>query len=145
MRLTMAAVWFCVVMTCTSLGVLKAGLLVRHGDATQKNAQVETIKLPPVSVPLLSEGEVRGYILARFAAVVAGRDASAKIDVYIIDEIFRSLYGLAPRQVQTDETGQIATLTKGIIDRVNTRLGASQVRELLVLEWTWVSKQDARN
>jgi hypothetical protein len=145
MRQTVGAVWVCAVMLGATFATLSSKILSPRADLASKEAVFETIKLPPFSVPMISEGEVKGYALARFAAVVSKREASAKRDAYIIDEVFRSLYGLGPSQLQREEAGQIANVTKGIVERVNTRAGLQLVRELLVLEWTWVDKRDARN
>lgn len=124
---------------------LHLGWLAAAGDAPRPKGRVETAKLPPVSVPMLVDGQVRGYVIARFSVVTVDADPSLKVEAFVVDEIFRSIYSSAIRDLDGGDKTRMSGLTNGIVERVNSRLGRPFVRELLVQEWSWIGKQDARH
>lgn len=145
MRSLALAAWVCLTMAGSMWAALHLGVLAVVGDAGHKPGRTEHVRLPPVSVPVLADGHVRGYVVARFTAITTDAEPGARIDLFVVDEIFRSIYSLGLRDLEVGEKSRLAELTKGIIQRLNERLGRPVVRELLVQEWAWVGKKNARH
>lgn len=144
MRQSAASLWTSLILVCSTAAALHTGLLARNGEAARGQERSETVKLPTVSVPKLHDGEVKGYVVAKFSAVVVGGESGSRVDAYIVDEAFRSIWERPLRELQGNEKGKLASLTQEVIERVNGRLARGKVQELLVQEWAWIAKQDAR-
>lgn len=139
-----ASLWTSLVLVCSTAAALHTGVLARGGEAARGQERTDTLKLPTVSVPKLQDGEVKGYVVAKLSAVVVGGDPASKVDAYIVDEAFRSIWERPLAELQGSEKGRLASLTREVVERVNARLGKGKVQDLLVQEWAWVAKQDAR-
>ena len=139
-----ASLWTSLILVSSTTAVLQTGLLDRNGEATRGQERSELLKLPTVSVPKLQDGEVKGYVVVKLSATVVGMDPGARVDAYIVDEAFRSLWERPLLELQGSEKGRLESLTKQVIERVNARLAKGKLRDLLVQEWAWVAKQDAR-
>jgi hypothetical protein len=100
-----------------------------------------------ISVPVIANGKVQGYIMAQFAFTIEGaalKRLPVKPDVYLIDEAFKILYSsdlLDFRQVKTQE---LPAVSKMIMDNTNNRLGGAIIRDVLVQEFTYLSKDQVR-
>lgn len=158
LRLLVIGIWTCAVTLASTYG---AAYWKKNRGAPQAEAQVEKLevkKVKPISVPIISEGSLKGYISAEFAYVVAasgnghdggghGESAGATAgaidpDSYVMDEAFRRLYADNNLDFRHIEKFDLNAFTKQVTARVNERLGASIVRETLVKSFAFVPKED---
>lgn len=120
----------------------------RAAPAEIKTAQaLEQRKTRIINVPILADGRVQGYVVAQFAytgEAAALKTATISPDGIILDEAFRLLYAEEKtdfRKLQRADLGRIVeTLKARVVERVPPEL----VKEILVQEFNYVSKDDIR-
>ena len=151
MRMIAIALWVCGIMFGAAGGALYLGLwksvATKGSGSHDGNDKIETIKSRPISVPVLSGGHLEGYVIARFAVNVASQQAKAldyKIEDIVADEIFRVVYGTVGGDLRMDRKPDLVKISLAIVAQVNARTKPGIVRELLIQEFTFVTKQDAR-
>ncbi|HYX82937.1 MAG TPA: hypothetical protein VE714_11130, partial [Gemmatimonadales bacterium] len=90
---------------------------------------------------------IQGYMMAQFAFTIDGKtlkQLAVKPDAFLIDEAFKILYGsnlFDARQVKPEE---LATVSNMIMDNTNKRLGGSPIKDVLIQEFTYLSKDQVR-
>lgn len=108
-------------------------------------AKIETRKAKPLSAPISRGGRMRGYAVVSLAyAVDVGAAAGRDIEPYLLDEAFSALYadaGLDPDHIEAYDLDRFKT---AIVKRLDARLGAGVVRDVLVQEFNYVAASDLR-
>ena len=108
---------------------------------------LQQVKTRSVSVPMIAEGEVQGYIVAQFTFMADGEALKASAvppEPFLLDEAFRAIYQSPVTDFRHIEKFDLAALTRILVERMRERLGAPIVRDVLVQEFTYVSKADIR-
>jgi hypothetical protein len=142
------SVWICLVVVGSAYASMTLGLN-RYLDSSHKAAPevIESVRAKAISVPILSKDQVLGYVIAGFIARINGTKAkkhSVKIEDYLIDEGFRAVYETEGMNFQDMRKQYIERLTTTIAARINKRVGDEIVKEVLVQEFTFVARKDAR-
>ena len=109
--------------------------------------KIETRKAKPLSVPIARGGQMRGYVVMNLVYVVDAGAAAAfgrDIEPYLLDEAFSALYADASFDVDRIEAYDVERFKAGIGQRLQTRLGAPIVREVLIQEFNYVAAADLR-
>ncbi len=135
-----------------TLGAGYAVSSMNIGGSTEVSAedgpQFETLEytsLPTLSVPVIHQGGVAGYVVVRivYTADEAVLQAVASTpDPFLTDEIFRSLYGSAEIEAGRLQPLNLEELAGEVRDRVNERMGDAVVRDLLVHGINYISASD---
>ncbi|MBO0661231.1 hypothetical protein LQ948_01480 [Jiella sp. MQZ9-1] len=100
-----------------------------------------------VTIPMISDETIKGYILARFVYTIdgtIGNKLKVPPDPFILDEVFRRLYSTDNFDFDHPEKFDLKALTDGIRDAVNKRYGMKLVHELMVEQFDYIAKKDAR-
>ncbi|HEX2019671.1 MAG TPA: hypothetical protein VGO17_12085 [Aurantimonas sp.] len=100
-----------------------------------------------ITIPMISDAAIQGYILARFVYTIDGKTvAGLKVppDPFILDEAFRRLYATEGFDFEKPERFDLPALTKDIREAVNARYGEELVRDILVEQFDYVAKAEAR-
>jgi hypothetical protein len=156
LRLLLIGIWTCSVTLASTYG---AAYWKSHRAAPQPEAHAEKLevrKVKPISVPIISEGQLRGYISAEFSYVVvapekshggghgeaAAGDGALDADSYVMDEAFRRLYADNNMDFRHIEKFDLNAFTHEVTQRVNDRLGSALVRETLVKSFAFIPKDD---
>jgi hypothetical protein len=150
MRMILIGIWACVVTLGSTFG---ASYWKSHrsapADAAPHAEKLEVKKVKPITVPIISEGTLKGYISAEFAYVVeasnkahGGGGGAVDADSYVMDEAFRRLYADNSLDFRRIEKYDLNSLTKELTKSINQRLGAELVRETLVKSFAFVPKDD---
>jgi hypothetical protein len=146
LRMIVIGVWTCAVTVASTYGV---AYWKSHRAATAtQDAHVEKLevrKVKPITVPIISEGTLKGYISAEFSYVidVSGREhGSLDPDSYFMDEAFRRIYSDNTLDFRHIEKFDLNSLTKELTQRLNDRMGANLVKETLVKSFAFVPKED---
>ena len=101
-----------------------------------------------ITIPMISDAAIQGYILARFVYTIDGRTvAQLKVppDPFILDEAFRRLYATEGFDFAKPERFDLPALTKDIREAVNARYGSELVRDILVEQFDYIAKSEARS
>ena len=147
-KVLLVGVWVCVVaMGSTYASVVWHASRPPPLEGDRPDEGLETLKTRLISVPVIAEGAIHGYMMAQFAFTIEGKtlkQMAVKPDAFLIDEAFKILYGsnlFDARQVKPEE---LAAVSKMIMDNTNRRLGGSVVRDVLIQEFTYLSKDQVR-
>ena len=100
-----------------------------------------------VTIPMISNETIKGYILARFGYTIdgtVGNTLKVPPDPFILDEVFRRLYSTDTFDFDRPEKFDLTALTTSIRDAVNDRFGQKLIHELLVEQFDYIAKKDAR-
>lgn len=107
--------------------------------------KLQLLKTPMVSVPVLSDGQVLGYIVTRLQIAADSdlvKESSVQPEAFVADEAFRLIYEMAPRDIKAGRKLALKELTDGIASGTNARLGHDVVQDVMIDSWTYLSKQD---
>lgn len=105
---------------------------------------LERKKTAPVNVPMIANGNVEGYIVAQFVYLADPKhlhELSVPPDDFITDEVFRALYS-SEVDFNHLEKYDLPGLTKTLAQKINQRLGQDLIKEVLVVEFTYVPKRE---
>lgn len=145
LRLIAIGVWSCAVTLASAYGV--AYWKSHKGEVGQEKhvEKLEVRKVKPITVPIISEGALKGYISAEFSYVLDASLAShgsVDPDSYFMDEAFRHIYADNNLDFRHIEKFDLNALTKELTQRINQRLGSKLLKETLVKSFSFVPKED---
>jgi hypothetical protein len=146
MRSLVVGLWVCVVTLASTYG---GAYWKSHQNANSSSdnhsEKLEVRKVKAITVPIVSDGSVQGYISGEFSYVVDGANKSrVAIDPesYFMDEAFRRIYANNKLDFHHIEKFDLNELTKEITLHVNQRLGAEYLKETLVKSFTFIPKEE---
>ncbi|WP_321448517.1 hypothetical protein [uncultured Cohaesibacter sp.] len=97
-------------------------------------------KTRAISVPMITDGKVRGYIVAQFVYTIDSttlRELAIPPNPFIVDEAFRTIFNDTSIDFDDLKTYDIDKLTTHIKDSVNQRMQAKLVHDILVEEFSF--------
>jgi hypothetical protein len=122
---------------------LKANAKASNSEDSQSKLQM--MKTRMVSVPLLSNGEVLGYIVTRLQFVAdmsVAKPGSVQPELFVADEAFRQIYEKAPDDMKSGRKQVIRELAADVATGANKRMGRDIVKDVMIDSWAYLSKQD---
>ena len=104
---------------------------------------MEYKKLPAISIPMIADGAVQGYVVAELGYTY-DQNAKAPVppDAYLLDETFRKVYSDTTIDFRHLEKYDVNGMTRDLAQRVNQRLHAAVVKDVLVQAMNFVPKSD---
>ena len=102
-------------------------------------------KLQPLTVPILSNGQVQGYVLARLSLEVDEKNAKAAElppDPFVLDEAFRYLYAEADIDFRKLGRPDLNRIRGEILKRSSARLKSDLVKDVLIEEFNFVPREE---
>lgn len=149
-KLFLVGIWVCAV----TLGAGYAAVwwqtphTAAHGAGHEKAfAAVEAIKARMISVPMIADGVIHGYVMAQFtfmADVKASKALSVKPEPVFIDEAFKTIYTTDSIDFRNMRKQDLPGLAKRIIENSNRRLGVPILEDVLIVELNYVPKDRTR-
>jgi hypothetical protein len=144
-RLVLAGLWMCVLTAGTSYAVAywkENGSLLPKQDSP---GGLQHQKTRTLSVPMVEDGSVKGYIVARFVYTVEAK-AMHQITVppepFVVDEAFRKIYADERLDFRKLARYDLSLLTASIKQRVNERMQAEIVQDVLVEDFNYVAREE---
>jgi hypothetical protein len=104
---------------------------------------LEYRKLQPITVPMIADGTVKGYVLARLvftADARALREFPLEPEPFVLDEAFREIYLNGKVDFGQMQKHDLDSLTQAIKAKSNERLGPDFVHDILVEEINYVDR-----
>ncbi|WP_319411797.1 hypothetical protein [uncultured Cohaesibacter sp.] len=142
MRYALLALWIGAVSTLSAYvsghWINNRNLSDLSGLPIQEGMDFE--KTRAISVPMISDGKVRGYIVAQFVYTIDSatlRELAIPPNPYIVDEAFRAIFNDQSIDFDHLKTYDIDSLTAHIKDSVNNRMQAKLVHDILVEEFSF--------
>lgn len=138
-------VWAC----CVALGTTYVTAMMSSGspvavESAPKLAGLEYRRPAPITVPIITDGRLRGYVVTR-VVFTAEAQALAEFPIepepFIVDEAFRRIY--SEEKIEFDQLSRydLELLTVAIRDNVNERLGLELVQNVLLDELSYIDKK----
>ncbi|MDB5545428.1 MAG: hypothetical protein JWO64_2577 [Hyphomicrobiales bacterium] len=148
MRL-LAGVWICAVALGASFGVTqwKLAQVAAQADIKPIKKAGELRKLKSLTVPMVANGQVEGYLVAQFSFMVEGEAAKgfdSQPDAFVSDEAFRLLYADEKLDYKNLNRFDIPRFAATVKANVNARLKAEVVVDVLVQEFNYIGSEDVR-
>jgi hypothetical protein len=146
-RLVLVAL-FCISLSLGSgYAVAWWRLTHRETKTDDKPQGLEQRKTRIINVPILADGQVQGYIVAQFIYTADGKalkELSAPPDTFILDEAFRLIYGEQKLDFRKLDRIDLGKLTTDIRERVARRMKSDVVKEIMLQDFNYVSRDDVR-
>lgn len=148
-RNIVAGFWICGVALASCYGV--ASYAVGNPSPSQKANNLVGLqykKLPPMNVPIIAEGVVKGYVVANMVFTADAetlRSLSVPVDAFIQDEAFRYIYSDPSLDFNKLSRYNVSRMINDVVANVNKRLGSDIVKEILVENINFVDKSDIRS
>jgi hypothetical protein len=144
-RLIVSCVWICAI-TVAAVYVTGFFWLAGPGPAIPEKPveKLEHKKTQPINVPMIANGTIEGYIVAQFVYLADAetlKHLPVPPDVFVADEAFRTLYSTSVNFRHLDKY-DLGTFAKTLVGKVNKRLGADIVKEVLVEQFVYVPRSD---
>jgi hypothetical protein len=108
---------------------------------------IEQKKTRVINVPIIAQGQVQGYVVAQFVYVAEAKALKAlpaPPDATILDEAFRMIYAEEKVDFRKLQKADLSRLTGALKSNVAARLKSDVVRDILVQEFNYVSKDEIR-
>jgi hypothetical protein len=148
-KLVLSGLWVCLVtLASTYAAVFWHTARVPAGDTQKLFGGLESVRTRMISVPVVADGAVHGYVMAQFiftADANAMKRMTVKPDVFLLDEAFKTIYGNDRIDFRSVGKQDLPALSKEIAANVNKRLGVSLINDVLIQELNYVSKEDVRD
>jgi flagellar basal body-associated protein FliL len=145
-KLIASCVWICLLTSAAAYAAIF--LSGYHAAAPPPKEQssspaMEFKKLPAISIPMIADGAVQGYVVAELGYTY-DQNVKAPIppDAYLLDETFRKVYSDTTLDFRHLEKYDVNAMTRDLARRVNQRLHAAVVKDVLVQALNFVPKSD---
>jgi flagellar basal body-associated protein FliL len=149
-KFALAAIWICAATIGSIFFAFSAARPEPEG-ATPAPAYfggLDYVKTDVISIPVVREGGVQGYFIARLVYTVE-KEKMARMSVpaqpLLVDELYTYLYANPDIDFTTAKTIDLAGLKAGIRDAINAKLGETVIHEVLVEQVDYLSKADIRD
>lgn len=147
LKLVATGLWVCIV----TLGAvwLSIGYATRppNEDVTKPKVVTDVVKGETLSVPVISEGGVKGYFLSRITLIVDRakfKENRIPIDTLITDELFTLLVGSRIVDLTAIEHFDLAGFKDLLRKGLNEQFDGEVVMDVLVEQLDYLSKADVR-
>jgi hypothetical protein len=140
------ALWICVVFSASAALAFRWIATDDRNGSAKRVGHVEVLKIPQFSVPIFKGGSLLGYAMIRVSTVATGGEnvTSSYLSALVVDEAFRAVYKRNIENVSGPDKADIDELTASIVEAVNKKTGKALLESLLIQEWLFVGKQEAR-
>lgn len=150
-KLLLVGLWACAITLSSCWAVLSWTAASKpaeteHGAEKQTNT-LEHVRTKMISVPIISEGAIQGYVIAQFIFSIDAKQLkqlSIKPEAILLDEAFKVIYAGETVDFRNIKKQDLPAMLKTINDGVNKRFGSPLVESVLIQELNYVSKADAR-
>lgn len=148
-RLVATAVWVCLV----TLGSVYAS--IEFAKTSEDEAEtpadflggLDYVRGDVVSVPVISQGEVKGYFLARLVFTAEPeklKQLSIEPQMLITDALYTHLVGNDAIDFSTMEEFDLQAFRNGVRDALNTRIGEKVFHDIIIEQVDYLSKDEVR-
>jgi hypothetical protein len=140
--------WVCIV----TLGAVYGSIYLATAPAgpseeETKKAALELIRGEPITVPVIGNGDVTGYFLARISFMMDKEKVKGQTlptTELMTDQLFTLLVGNKMVDIANVPAFDVNTFREKIKTEMNARLGEGMVDQVLIEQLDYVSKDAAR-
>jgi len=109
---------------------------------------LDYIKTDIISVPVLHEGHINGYFLARLVYTVKPEDVaklSVPAEALFVDQVYSYVYGNPDLDFVSHETLDLDVFRDGVRKKINEKVGGELIHDVLVEQVDYLSKDEIRD
>jgi hypothetical protein len=146
-RTVLTGLWLCLVVALTSHLVVDYRARAAGAKAEDKFYGLTYKKTRVVTVPVIANGAIDGYVVAQFVFTADAqelRDAPLPPESYIVDEAYQAIFSSPEIDFRRLRSFDMQAFTGRIAQRANKRLGRDVVRDIMVEEFNFVDKTQVR-
>ena len=138
------------VVVIATLGGSYAAMQIPRGapGTTEDTAEkAEVVKLDPVSVPVVREGKIQGYVIGRFAfsaSASAIRKDKDALTLYASEAIFRSVYEEEGLDFTALKIIEVDKLIGRMVEKANARIGHPTIAQIFVESMNFLAHDAVR-
>ena len=142
MKLLLIGVW----ITIVALGAAYGSAIYLPAMLAPKAATAAVLqyqKTRVLNVPMISNGVVQGFMAMQFAYTIDAatlKTLHVPPEVYLLDEAFREVYANNSLDFHKLEKFDLPAFTSRIAAATNAHLGAPLVKEVLIEQFSYISK-----
>ncbi|WEX08335.1 hypothetical protein [Chelativorans sp. AA-79] len=148
-KFVLAAIW----ISAATLGAVLYSFQMSQARGNAEPAPpffggLDYVRTGVMSVPVVKNGRVDGYFLARLVYTVEPakmKALSLPANLLLLDQLHSYLYGNPQIDFSDKEHVDLDALRGGIRDSINARVGDKLVHEVLVEQIDYLSKADIRD
>lgn len=152
LRTALVALWICALTAGSTFGAYQWKIRQRPPAPTEEvPAKPEEVKVKPITVPVIRGGALKGYVSVEFSYVTEKPDKHSghsapgiTPDVYVMDEAFQRIYADNKLDFPRVDKFDLGSLAKDIKRRVNERMSADLVKEVLIRSLVYVPVTDSK-
>ncbi|MBB3808001.1 hypothetical protein [Pseudochelatococcus contaminans] len=145
-RLMFVGLWVCAVTLISSYSVAQwSSSLPAEEPQSAYFEGLEYRKVRAINVPVVTDNEVKGYVVAQFVYTADARtlrELSIPPESLVVDRAFRLIYDDTDRQFDGVNKKNLDKLTTEIKTSVNGVFGAEIVKDVLIEELNYIDKRD---
>jgi hypothetical protein len=142
-RLILIGVWACFATLATTYAAFYYRSHPSHGSTSVPQAQTKPRDLKTITVPIIQDSQILGYISAEFSIIAPPSDPHQQTpdaDGYVLDEAYRLIYSEAKIDFEHIQKTDLDRLTSDIKSHVNSRLRRAAIEDVLVRSFHYVPR-----
>lgn len=148
-KMILAGVWMCIVTLGAAYGAYQWQANAKASGAKTEghHAPVEAVKTRMISVPMINDGALQGYVMAQFTFTVdskINKEMPVKPQEFLLDEAFKVIYADGTIDFRNAKKQDLGGISRTIAENVNKRLGSPVVSDVLIQELNYLPKELAR-
>lgn len=96
-----------------------------------------------LNVPMVADGAVQGFLAMQFDFTMDAtllKAMQVPPEIYLLDEAFRSVYDDKSLDFNNLKKYDVAGLTTRLVDSTNTRIGAPLIKDVLIVDFSYIPK-----
>lgn len=143
-KLVLVGLWACVITLASSY----AGAYVKALQFKPAEPQkIEYKKTREFTVPKIADGAIQGYVIVELSYsedVAAEKNNNAPPEVFLLDEAYRYIYSDETIDFDNMKKYDLQKFTKELIRRVNARMNAPILKDVLISEFNYMGKAEMK-
>ncbi|WP_113152897.1 hypothetical protein [Nitratireductor sp. OM-1] len=148
-KFALAALWICAVTVGTMLYSFQFSQAKNSAEPPPAFfGGLDYVSTDVISVPVVKNGAVDGYFLARLSYSVDSKKIKAlsiPMDAMLVDEIYSHLYANPTIDYASEDGFNVNAFRDGLIESINARVGHELVHEVFIEQADYLSKAEIRN
>jgi ATP-dependent Lon protease len=146
-KMIFAGIWVCVITLGAAYGAFQWQANQKPDTDAKSKIQKEAVKTRMISVPIIMEGALQGYVMAQLTFTVdakINKEMAIKPQEYLLDEAFKVIYSDGGIDFRNAKKQDLVGITTKIAQNTNTRLGQPLVEDVLIQELNYLPKEQTR-
>jgi len=143
MKYLLLGFWICVLALGSAYATIMLNTQPQTDSKTDgsKDVAIEQVQTKRLSIPIIGDGQMKGYVLAQFVFHIdadAADEMSIRPDIFLVDEAFKVIFSGEAVNFSEMKSPDASALATAIKANVNKRLGPDFLQEVLVQELNYV-------